>query len=89
MPNDDGKKPNQAWSIAARTMGVASAWIVGPVLIGLLIGKWLDQKYSTGPLLMVISLAACFLISMFGIVRGALKEFKKIEAAEKEEKEKM
>ena len=86
MPNSASKN-QKTWSIAARTIGISSAWIAGPVLIGLLVGKWLDSRYSSGPWMMIISLACCFLISMFGIVRGALKEFKRIEEAEKEEKE--
>ncbi len=87
MPVGDSST-NKSWSIAIRTMGIASAWIVGPVLIGLVIGKWLDQRYSSGPWLMVISLAFCFLISMFGIVKNALREFKKIEEELKNEKDK-
>lgn len=82
-------KVGSNWAIAVRTMGIASAWIVGPVLLGLLVGKWLDQKFSSGPLLLIISLATCFIISMFGIVRGALKEFKQIEEVEKKEKDKI
>ncbi len=86
MPiNNQETKKN--WSIAMRTMGVTSAWIVGPVLIGLMIGKWLDQRYSSDPWLMIISLAFFFLISMFGIVKNALKEFKKIEEEAKKDKE--
>ena len=79
---------NKTWSIAIRTMSIASAWIVGPVLLGLVIGKWLDQKYSSGPWLMIISLSFFFLVSMFGIVRNALKEFKKIEEEAKKDKDK-
>ena len=79
---------NKTWSIAIRTMSIASAWIVGPVLLGLVIGKWLDRKYSSGPWLMIISLSFFFLVSMFGIVRNALKEFKKIEEEAKKDKDK-
>jgi len=81
-------KTNKTWSIAIRTMSIASAWIVGPVLLGLVIGKWLDQKYSSGPWLMIISLSFFFLVSMFGIVKNALKEFKKIEEEAKKDKDK-
>jgi F0F1-type ATP synthase assembly protein I len=52
-----------------------------------MIGKWLDQRYSSDPWLMIISLAFFFLISMFGIVKNALKEFKKIEEEAKKDKE--
>lgn len=78
---------NKAWSIAIRTMSIASAWIVGPVLLGLVIGKWLDRKYSSGPWLMIISLSFFFLVSMFGIAKNALKEYRKIEEEAKKNKD--
>ncbi|MFZ4648241.1 MAG: AtpZ/AtpI family protein [Patescibacteria group bacterium] len=78
---------NKTWPIAMRTMGIASAWIVGPVLLGLVIGKWLDRKYSSDPWLLIISLAFFFVISMFGIVKNAMKEFKKIEEEAKKNQE--
>lgn len=80
------EKTEKMWAIAARTIGVASAWIAGPVLVGLFLGKWLDRKFATSPLMLIICLGTCFLISMFGIVNNALKEFKKIEADAEREK---
>lgn len=64
-----------------------TAWIVGPVLVGILVGKILDQKFKTDPWLFLISVGVCFLVSMFGLIRNALKEFRSIEE-EYEEKEK-
>lgn len=65
-----------------------TAWIVGPVLVGILVGKILDQKFKTDPWLFLISVGVCFLVSMFGLIRNALKEFKSIEEeyGEKEKK---
>ncbi len=60
-----------------------TAWIVGPVLAGTLIGKFLDQKYQTEPWLFLISVGVCFLISMFGLIKNALREFKRIEKESK------
>lgn len=84
----DKSSNDKTWSIAIRTMGIASAWIAGPVLLGLVIGKWLDQKYSSAPWLMIVSLSFFFMVSMFGIVKNALKEFKKIEEEIKINKDK-
>lgn len=56
-----------------------TAWIVGPVLLGVLVGKILDQKFKTDPWLFLVSIGVCFLISMFGLIRNALKEFRSIE----------
>ena len=77
-------------AISLRVLGNLSAWIVGPVIIGVIVGKWLDGKYHTEPLLLLISIGFCFIISMYGLITNALKEFKKIEIeAEIEKKLKM
>ena len=65
-----------------------TAWIVGPVIIGAVIGKWLDQKFNSEPWLFLITIGICFLISMFGLITNALKEFKKIEEETKNNKDK-
>jgi len=60
-----------------------TAWIVGPVLVGTLVGKWLDQNFNTDPWLFLLSVGICFLVSMFGLVKNALREFKNIEEESK------
>ena len=65
-----------------------TAWIAGPVIIGIYIGKWLDQKFNTEPWLFLTSVGICFLVSMFGLVTNALKEFKKIDEEYQKEKDK-
>src|SRR3989338_4206553 len=59
-----------------------SAWIAVPVIIALYVGKWLDEKYRTDPWLFLACIGAAFLISMFGLVKSTLAEYKKIEQAE-------
>lgn len=68
-----------SWTIALRVMANLSGWIVAPVILGVIIGKWLDQKFNTEPWLFLGTIGFCFLISMYGLVINALKEFKKIE----------
>ncbi|MFA5109073.1 MAG: AtpZ/AtpI family protein [Patescibacteria group bacterium] len=70
---------NYSWPTVARLVAVLSAWIVFPVLIGLFLGQWLDQKYNTSPWLFLITTGVAFLISMFGLIINALKELKRIE----------
>jgi F0F1-type ATP synthase assembly protein I len=48
-----------------------------------MVGRWLDQKYNTEPWLFLTSVGVCFIISMFGLIRSALKEFKNIEKESK------
>jgi len=55
-----------------------SSWIVAPVLIAIFIGKWLDEKYNTEPLLFLASVGIAFIISMIGLIRNSISEMKKI-----------
>jgi len=57
----------------------ASAWIVGPIVAALFLGKWLDKKYNSEPWLFLVTVGLAFLISCFGIVRITLAYIKKIE----------
>ncbi len=77
---------NDSWSLALRIMARISGWIAFPVLIGVFLGRWLDKKFDTEPFLFLITVAVCFVISMYGLVINALKEFKKIEADVQAEK---
>ncbi len=71
-------KENYSGKVISSLINI-TAWIVGPVLVGIFIGKILDQKYETEPWLSLLSVGVCFLISMFGLIKKALKEFKQIE----------
>ena len=77
---------NEAWGQALRVLGNLSGWIAFPVLIGVILGKWLDRKFNTEPWLFLTTIGACFLVSMYGLIINALKEFKKIEQLEKKTK---
>ena len=65
-----------------------SGWIVGPVIIGLVVGKWLDRKYGTEPWLFLTTVGLAFVLSMFGIVKDTMKELKRIEKEAEEKKSK-
>ncbi|MFA6513874.1 MAG: AtpZ/AtpI family protein [Patescibacteria group bacterium] len=77
---------NDSWGLALRIMARISGWIAFPVLLGVFLGKWLDRRFDTEPFLFIITVAVCFVISMYGLVINALKEFKKIEDESKAEK---
>lgn len=71
-----------------RLLSNITAWIVIPVIAGVFLGRFLDQKFNTKPWLFLISVGFCFLISMFGLVQNALKEFGKIEEEYKKSEKK-
>ncbi|MFH1232868.1 MAG: AtpZ/AtpI family protein [Patescibacteria group bacterium] len=77
----------QAWWLPAILMfSRLSAWVIGPVIIGLFVGKWLDNKYQSKPWLFLLSIGIAFIISMFGLIKSTLDEYKKIEIIEKNKK---
>jgi F0F1-type ATP synthase assembly protein I len=70
---------NDSWNLALKVMVNISGWIAFPVIIGLFLGKWLDQKFGTEPWLFLTTIGACFLVSIYGLTVSALKEFKEVE----------
>ncbi|MFA6171524.1 MAG: AtpZ/AtpI family protein [Patescibacteria group bacterium] len=89
---DDSKKKSKEkawWTPALILFFRFSSWIAFPVLIGAFIGNWVDDKYNGGKsfyLFFLIGLS--FFVSMFGLVREAGREFKRIEEEEDEKKSK-
>jgi len=70
---------NDSWSLALKVMANISGWIACPVIIGLFLGTWLDHRFGTAPWLFLITIGACFIVSIYGLTVNALKEFKQIE----------
>ena len=85
---NNGKKEGAWWQPPLMLFAKFSSWIVAPVLLGALIGNWLDKKYHGGsPLFIFIIIGISFIISMFGLVKEVSKEYRKIEDEEKKKKE--
>jgi F0F1-type ATP synthase assembly protein I len=82
-----GKESNNSkapwWQPSLLLFSKLSSWIIGPVILGIIVGKWLDKKFETEPWLFIITVGLAFLISMFGIVRDSMIEMKKIEEEQK------
>ncbi len=70
---------NDHWSLALKITASVSGWIAFPVILGLFIGKWLDNKFESAPWLLLLTLALCFGVSIFGLVTRAAKEFSQME----------
>lgn len=49
--------------------GRMSGWVAGPVVIALLLGKWLDRHYGTAPYLFIAFIALGFISSIYGIMK--------------------
>jgi len=66
------------WQPALLMFTRMSGWIIGPVILAIFLGKWLDRKYDTEPWLFLLTVGLAFLISMFGLVKDAFKEMDRI-----------
>jgi len=55
-----------------------SSLIAAPVILAVFVGRWLDDKYQSEPWLFLACTGLAFVISMFGLIKITLQEFKKI-----------
>lgn len=67
------------WQPALLMFARFSVWIVAPVIIGAVLGKWLDKRYGTEPWLFLAAIGAAFIISTIGLVKNVTEEFRKID----------
>lgn len=64
-------------SKSLRNMALASSilsYLVGPVLVGIFGGRWLDGKLQTEPLFLIIGLLLGLMAGVYGLIR-LLKQF--------------
>jgi hypothetical protein len=70
--NKNNKKNNLWWTLGIEVFSKVSTWIVFPVIIALIVGKYLDNRYGTKPLIFLVSTGVAFLVSAFGIFKVAI-----------------
>jgi F0F1-type ATP synthase assembly protein I len=56
-----------------------SGWLVGPLIIALFLGKWLDQKYQTDPWWFLTTTGIAFGFTIIGLVLETKKYLKSLE----------
>ena len=78
MINQD-QKP--LWHDALIAFGRMSGWIGAPILGALFIGKWLDTRFHTAPLIFISLTGLAFIISMIGLVKEGKHYLKQVEDA--------
>lgn len=74
------------WQPAVMIFFKMSAWIVAPVLLGTLLGRWLDKKYDSEPWGFIGIVGIAFVVSMTGLIIETTKEYKKITKESKHDK---
>lgn len=56
-----------------------SSWIAVPIIVSLVLGKFLDKKYNTEPIIFISLTILAFMITIYGIVRFSMSYIKDIE----------
>ncbi len=77
--NNKKNKEVPFWQPALLMFSRMSGWIIGPVVLAIFLGKWLDEKYHTEPWLFLGCVGLAFIISMAGLVKDAFKEMEKLD----------
>ncbi len=57
------------WAPALKLFAQMSAWIVGPIILAVFVGRWLDKRFDTSPWLFLITVFCAFVITNIGIVK--------------------
>jgi F0F1-type ATP synthase assembly protein I len=73
------KKDGPWWKSGIEIFGRVSTWVVAPIVLALIAGKWLDGYFNTKPWIFLTLTGIAFLFSIFGIVRTVGTYLKKIE----------
>lgn len=68
---------NMPWASALDGAMTMSSWLIGPLVVGFLVGNYFDKKYLTGGhKYLYISLGLAFLITLIGLVSEVMKFIK-------------
>ena len=64
-----------------------TAWIVGPIIGGIFLGKYIDTKYQTEPKFFFICVAIAFAITNIGLITETLRYNKRLKEISKQQHE--
>lgn len=70
---------NPLWKLGLEIFSQVSGWIAGPIILSLVLGKYLDTRFGTKPLIFLGLTALAFVVSTVGIVRVVSRYMKDIE----------
>jgi F0F1-type ATP synthase assembly protein I len=83
LKTDKNSMEKKLRSEAIYIFGQVTGWIVAPIIIALIVGKYLDNKYNSQPWFFLGLTALAFFITSLSIIRIALRYIKKIEEENK------
>lgn len=70
---------NPLWKLGLEIFSQVSGWIAGPIIVSLVLGRYLDTRFDTKPLIFLGLTALAFVVSTVGIVRVVSRYMKDIE----------
>ncbi len=88
IKNINENKEVPFWQPGLLMFSRMSGWIIGPIILGIFLGKWLDRRYDTEPWLFLGAVGLAFIISMVGLVKDAFKEMEKLSKDDKGDSDK-
>ncbi len=77
MPKKDTSQ-NQ-WHEPLQVFAKVSGWVVGPIIVSLFLGNYLDHRYDTKPFAFLALTAFAFFISCFGIYKETIQYMRSLE----------
>lgn len=83
----DNKLTEAWWKPALALFLRLSSWVAAPVLLGTFLGKYLDKRLDSEPLMLIAVVSFSFLISMYGLIKETTKEYRKISKTERDKQE--
>ena len=71
------------WSAGVKLMSEVSSWIIVPIVGALVLGKFLDQRFGTEPVMFFVLAGLGFLITGYGIFKVVRNYMKKLQKKER------
>ena len=82
--------PQPWWQESLSIFTKLSGWVILPLLAGTTLGRWLDGRYASGQRWFFICIGIAFVISTYGMIRQARREYARLAPLQKlEESEKL
>lgn len=75
------------WASGVELFSQVSTWIVVPVVLALILGKMLDTRYGTKPIIFLSLTGLAFFFSCFKIIYIIKNYMKKLQKTEKNNKQ--
>ena len=87
---DENKINNKTpwWEPAMEIFGEVSTWVVVPIILALVVGKYLDGYFDTKPWIFLGLTFIAFGLSSYGIVQVVGRYMKRINKEEEDKKKK-